>query len=159
MSATIEFFPVGNGDMTLLTLESGRTILIDVNIRKAADDEDDEDAVDVAELLRDRLQRDADGRLYVDAFLLTHPDEDHCRGLPRHFHLGKPGEWNKKDDKILIREMWSSPIIFRRAKDVEGSLCEEAEDWWAEARRRVNLYKSAKQKSSVDGWRQDSSTR
>jgi len=148
MTAKIELFPVGNGDMTLITLESGRTILVDVNIRKAADDDDD-DAVDVGQLLRERLERDAAGRLYVDAFLLSHPDEDHCRGLARHFHLGKPADWNKKDDLILIREMWSSPIIFRRKKDVESDLCEDADAWWAEARRRVNLCRSAQQKSSI----------
>src|ERR1700676_2718207 len=107
ITATIEFFPVGNGDMALLTLESGRTILIDVNIRAAADDEDDAETIDVAKLLKARLERDAERRLYVDAFLLTHPDEDHCRGLTRHFHLGPQEDWSKKDDKILIREMWS----------------------------------------------------
>jgi hypothetical protein len=150
MTARIEFFPVECGDMALLTLESGRTVLIDVNVRKAADDEDDDEAVDVAGLLRERLERDANGRLYVDAFLLSHPDEDHCRGLSRHFHLGKPGDWNKKDDKILIREMWSSPIIFRRKKDVDGTLCKDAEAWWAEARRRVGLYRSTQQKTSIN---------
>ena len=33
MVAKIAFFPVGNGDMTLVELESGRKILIDINIR------------------------------------------------------------------------------------------------------------------------------
>ena len=41
MTAVITFFSVGNGDMTLIELESGKTILIDVNIRAAADDPDD----------------------------------------------------------------------------------------------------------------------
>lgn len=149
MTAKIEFFPVDNGDMTLLTLESGRTIMIDVNIRKSADDEDDEEVVDVATLLKDRLERDSEGRLYVDVFLLTHPDEDHCRGLARHFHLGKPDDWKKAEDKILIREMWSSPIVFRRKNDVDGSVCEDANAWWDEARRRVKLYKSTSDKSSI----------
>ena len=150
MTATLEFFPVGNGDMALLRLQSGRTILIDVNIRKSADDEDDEDTVDVAQLLRDRLERDAKNRLYFDAFLLTHPDEDHCRGLARHFHLGSAATWSKKDDKILIREMWSSPIIFRRKKEIDGSVCDDAADWWTEARRRANAYKAvAKNYSSI----------
>ncbi|HKT29158.1 metallohydrolase [Dyella sp.] len=149
MTAKIEFFPVGKGDMTLMTLESGRKILIDVNIRTAADDENDDETIDVAALLRERLDRDADGRLYVDAFLLSHPDEDHCRGLTTHFHLGAPGNWSKKDDKILIREMWSSPIIFRRKKDVDGKVCADAQAWWDEARRRVNLYKSTASKASI----------
>lgn len=80
MVARISVFVVGNGDMTLIELESGRKILIDINVRGAADDPDD-DTPDVARELRDRLTRDAQGRLYVDAFLLSHPDQDHCRGL------------------------------------------------------------------------------
>ncbi|WP_017394787.1 hypothetical protein [Acinetobacter haemolyticus] len=151
MTAKIDFFPVDNGDMVLVTLESGRTILIDVNIRKSADDENKEDIVDVATLLKEKLQRDAEGRLYVDAFLLTHPDQDHCRGVERHFHLGKPDDWKNDDnEKIIIREMWSSPIIFRRKKEVsETGLCEDANAWWKEARRRVNLYKQTTNKSSI----------
>ena len=90
---TIRFFPVGNGDMTLVVFESGRKLLIDMNIRTAADDPDD-DTPDVAEELRGYLTRDNADRLYVDALLLSHPDEDHCRGLKRHFHLGKPEDWS-----------------------------------------------------------------
>lgn len=150
MSAKIEFFPVDNGDMTLLTLESGRTIMIDINIRVAADDESKVDFIDVANLLKDRLERDAKGRLYVDAFLLTHPDKDHCLGLTKHFHLGPPNAWDEEEDRILIREMWSSPIIFRRKADVDGALCADADAWWEEARRRVKLYKSATIKSSLE---------
>lgn len=140
MTAKIEFFPVDNGDMGLLTLESGRKILIDVDIRKKSESDGDA-AVDVAALLKDRLDRDSQGRLYVDAFLLTHPDQDHCRGLVQHFHLGKPSDWEEENDKILIREMWSSPIIFRRKKSVKGELCADAEAWWKEARRRVKTYR------------------
>jgi hypothetical protein len=98
MVARISFFVVGNGDMTLIELESGRKILIDINIRGAADDPDD-DTPDVAKELRDRLTRDVQGRLYVDAFLLSHPDQDHCRRLQNHFHLGPPTEWSKDDDQ------------------------------------------------------------
>jgi len=150
MTATLEIFPVDNGDMTLLTFESGKKILIDVNIRKSADDEEEEDVVDVAQLLRDRLDRDAKGRYFVDAFLLSHPDQDHCRGLKTHFHLGRPADWSKKDDKILIREMWSSPIIFRRKKEAGGDLCDDAQAWWDEARRRVNLYKGTAKKNTIE---------
>lgn len=82
MVARIAFFPVGNGDMTLIELESGRKIVIDVNVRAAADDQDDE-TPDVAKMLRERLSRDGQGRLYVDAFLLSHPDKDHCSGRMR----------------------------------------------------------------------------
>ncbi len=61
MKAKLNFFPVGNGDMTLIETESGKTILVDINIRAAADDPDDE-TPDVATKLRDRLKRDAGGQ-------------------------------------------------------------------------------------------------
>src|SRR5690554_6205983 len=106
-------FKVGNGDMTLIETGSGRKILVDINICNS--DDYDDDRPDVAEQLRDRLKRDNGDRLYVDAFLLTHPDQDHCRGLREHFHLGPQADWSQDDDKIVIREMWSSPTVFRRA--------------------------------------------
>ena len=139
MTAQLAFFPVGNGDMTLVQTEGGHSILIDVNIRSAADDPDD-DTPDVAAKLRDRVVRDAAGRLYVDALLLSHPDEDHCRGLRRHFHLGPPDEWSKSADKILIREIWSSPMVFRRASR-RHVLCDDARAFKAEARRRVRVFR------------------
>lgn len=135
MIATVNFFPVGNGDMTLIELESGRKLLIDVNIRNAADDPDD-DTPDVAEMLRDRLSRDDEDRLYVDGMLLSHPDKDHCTGLRKHFHLGPPSRWSKSADKILIREIWSSPMVFRRALRTHV-LCDDANAFRNEAWRRV----------------------
>jgi len=139
VTASLAFFPVSNGDMTLVKLDNGQTILIDIKIRGAADDEDDE-TPDVGKDLRDRLDRDADGRLYVDAFLLSHPDTDHITGLQNHFHLGPPDEWNADDDKIIIREMWSSPIVFRRASSTHV-LCDDAKAWAKEARRRVQRFR------------------
>lgn len=140
MAATTTHFRVDNGDMTLVELESGRTILIDIRIRADGDDPDGE-APDVGAQLRSKLKRDADGRLFVDAFLLTHPDADHISGLRNHFHLGTPESWSKSTDKILIREMWSSPIIFRRANRKSHVLCDDAAAWAAEARRRVAYFK------------------
>ncbi len=138
MTATVSHFKVGNGDMTLFRLNDGRRLLVDINIRPAAVDPDD-DTPNVIEQLRERLERDAEGRFYIDAFLLTHPDKDHILGLAEHFHLGPPSEWSEKADKILIREMWSSPIVFRRASRTH-TLCDDACAWSAEARRRVRLF-------------------
>src|SRR5688572_7655585 len=89
-TSTITFFPVGNGDMTLLTLADGKRILIDCNIRAVTKDNG---VRDVAADLRSRLNRDSKGRPYVDAFLLSHPDTDHCRGIKEHFYLGDPGKY------------------------------------------------------------------
>jgi hypothetical protein len=144
MSTTITYFPVGNGHMTLICLgdKAGTTILMDCNIRAAADDPDD-DTRDVAHDLRDRLKRDSKGRPFVDAFLTTHPDEDHCRGAKKHFHLGPVKDYtdDKKPDnekKILIGEIWSSAIVFRRASK-EHTLCEDAKAFQKEVLRRVQL--------------------
>ena len=138
VTASLSFFPVGNGDMTLIKTETDRRILIDINIRAAADDPDD-DTPDVIKELRNRLVRDSQHRFYVDALLITHLDEDHCRGLSRHFHLGPPDEWSKLDDKILIREIWSSPMAFRHAPR-HHKLCDDAKAFSEEAQRRVCRY-------------------
>ena len=141
MTASIAFFPVDNGDMTLLTFDNGQTLLIDMHVRQAADDADD-DTPDVMSDLRERLSRDEEGRLYVDGFLLSHPDNDHICGLTTHFHLGPPDEWEEGEDKILIREMWSSPVVFRRACK-SHVLCPDAKAWAKEARRRVQRYRDS----------------
>ena len=149
MAAKTYHFRVDNGDMTLFEFESGRRLLVDCDIRAAADDPEHE-TPNVASQLRERLKRDGAGRLYVDAFLLTHPDEDHCRGLRSHFHLGPLEDWVKSDDKIVIREMWSSPIVFRRAS-TNHNLCEDAKAWNKEARRRVASFRA--KRFSADGER------
>jgi beta-lactamase superfamily II metal-dependent hydrolase len=141
MKASLTFFPVGNGDMTLVKFDNGQTLVVDMHVRCAADDEDD-DTPDVMTDLRGRLSRDAEGRLFVDGFLLSHPDKDHICGLKDHFHLGPPSDWVKADDKIIIREMWSSPVVFRRASS-QHVLCDDAKAWAKEARRRVQRYRDS----------------
>lgn len=136
MAALTQHFLVDNGDMALFELESGRKILIDINIR-----EKDDKKPDVLSQLREVLERDDENRLFVDAMLVTHPDEDHCRGLEEHFHLGDLNDWSESDDKIVIREMWSSPIVFRRASKTL-TLCDDAKAWSREAKRRVAVYEA-----------------
>lgn len=147
MAAKFTFFKVGDGDMTLIRLADTRvtTILVDCNIRTAADDPND-DTADVATELRKRLQLDVNDRPFVDVMLLSHPDKDHCRGLMTHFWLGKPEDY--PDDKlerskrrIIIREMWSSPLVFRRRSE-DHVLCEDAGAFDTEARRRVTHWKN-----------------
>lgn len=154
MAAKITFFQVGNGDMSLVRLAdtSVTSILIDSNIRVAADDPDDE-TPDVASALRKRLLKDASLRPYVDVFLLSHPDQDHCRGLAKHFWLGKPGDYPddnlpQEEKRILIRELWSSPLIFKR-RSTNHTLCDDAKAFDKEARRRVEYWKAYR--SAGDG--------
>ncbi|MBU2031160.1 MAG: MBL fold metallo-hydrolase [Alphaproteobacteria bacterium] len=140
MTPKVSFFRVGNGDMTLITLASGRTILIDCNIRAAADDAGDA-TPDVCSQLKDRLRRDGAGRPYVDAMILSHPDADHCRGVETHFHLAPLADYVADGGKIVIREMWSSPMVFRRACR-SHVLCPDAKAWNKEAKRRVAVFRS-----------------
>lgn len=147
MPSKITFFPVGNGDMTLIKLDdkANTAILIDINIRQSSDGEEDRTQCDVAAELRKRLLDDENNRPYVDTFILTHPDQDHCRGLQEHFHLGSLDDYvdepdEDTDKKIVIREIWSSPMIFRRASK-NNTLCNDAKEFNKEARRRVNLFK------------------
>jgi len=144
MTASVTFFPVDCGDMTLVQLadQGGTTILVDINVRQDADDAE-KDTRDVAQDLRDRLKRDSKGRPYVDAFLLSHPDADHIRGLERHFHLGPLSEYadDGKDDaekKIVISEIWSSPLVYRRASK-SHALGSDAKAFNKEAKRRVQV--------------------
>lgn len=148
MPASITCFSVDNGDMTLVTFDNGQTLLIDIHVREAADDESDP-TPGVMSDLRSRLSRDDKGRLFVDGFLLSHPHKDHILGLAAHFHLGAPDEWKERGDRILIREMWSSPVVFRRATK-QDVLCDDAKAWATEARRRVALYRE-KGVASADG--------
>jgi hypothetical protein len=143
MKNSITFFPVDNGDMVLITLGDGATMLTDVNIRKDADDQKNDEVRDVARDLRDRLKVDSKGRPYVDVFMLSHPDQDHCRGIQTHFYLGDINDYaddekELSEKKIVIRELWSSPLIFRRASSLY-TLCEDAKALATEARRRVKV--------------------
>lgn len=132
-------FRVDTGDMMLVTTDAGKKILIDCHIRSKADDPN-QDSPDVATQLRERLPKDAQGRHYIDVMVLSHPDQDHCLGLDKHFHLGAIADYPKDSGKILIHEMWSSPIVFRRASK-DHVLCADAEAWQAEAKRRVRYYR------------------
>lgn len=140
MSSQIIFYPVGNGDMTLIKVNDQRktTILIDMNIRQESLN-DGSDYYDVLSDLKNHL-RNEDGVFHLDAFLQTHPDEDHLRGITKHFHLGCPENYSKKSGKIIIGEIWSSPLVFGRYRE---ELCEEAQKFSTEARRRANLFKSS----------------
>ncbi len=149
MTGKITHFRVDNGDMTLITLDDKdkTTILVDCNICENTDDEDDRDGRD--ELLA-RLPRDRSNRPYVDVMVLSHPDQDHCRGLISEFHLDPLSEYDEDGEKIIIREMWSSPLIFRRRCE-DHPLCEDASAWNTEAKRRVNWFRNNKTAQPADG--------
>lgn len=131
--------------MTLLKIASNNQyyyVLVDMCIRQNG--QSDKDKCDVLTALHDILEKDDEGRTYIDVLILTHPDEDHILGFKKHFYQGSPNDYVQSKDgelgKILIREIWSSPLIFRR-KSKNHTLCEDAIAFNTEAKRRVNLFK------------------
>ena len=132
-------FRVANGDMTLVELESGRRILIDINIRAAADDPDD-DTPDVAKQLRERLDRDDKGRLYVDAFLLdasrrgSHPRPQEAFPSRRPRRLVEDGRQDRDPRDVVLADRVPAGVERPRA-------VRDANAWATEARRRVKLFR------------------
>ena len=108
MYPQVRFFPVNNGDTTLIEAD-GYVVLTDVNYRDACTD-DNEEAYDFAPELRDACRR-TNQRYELDVFVLTHPDKDHLGGASKLLHLNSPDIYHPDADDplILVREMWVSP--------------------------------------------------
>ena len=155
-TSTITFYPVDNGGMSLVKLNDSKdtTILIDMHIRSAADN-DNEDAFDVAKDLRKQIKTDDKKRPFVDVLLLTHNDDDHVKGLQNHFYLGDiadykmPEEDDDEEPLIIIKEMWSSYRFWKRASN-SNKLCDDAKAFNREMKRRVTLFEE-KEKIQNEG--------
>ena len=119
-------WPVGNGDSTTIVVDSETYLQVDLNHLEKSDGDDTHWAV-IDELV-ERLPR-VDGRPYLAAFSLSHPDQDHCRGFARLL------------DEVDIGELWFTPRIFREYKK---DLCDDAEEFKKEAERRVKKTIEAK---------------
>lgn len=114
------FWPVGNGDCTTIVVNSETFLQVDLNHLEKSDDDNDASWAVVDELV-ERLPK-VNGRPYLSAFALTHPDEDHCKGFADLL------------DKVDIGEMWFTPRIFA---EYNKDLCDDAVDFKKEAQRRV----------------------
>lgn len=146
--AAITYFPVGNGDTSLITIpdsqsdERALNMLIDCNIRSTGKDGAGNEIFDAQAYLQGILPADDAERLHLDVFILTHADQDHCLGFKRVFYAGEPTKYSdddKADGKILVDELWFAPRIFASH---EGDLCDDAAAFKAEAQRRIDLYRT-----------------
>lgn len=132
----IKFYPVCNGDTVLITLKDDTTILFDSNIRETGKDSDGNQIFDVKKDLLDSLKK-KNSNYHLDLFVLTHPDQDHCRGFKTHFYQGNPDNYSdsdRKDDKIIIDEMWVTSHLF----DITTN--DDAKAFKKEAERRRKLW-------------------
>ena len=134
---TIKFYPVGNGDTSLITLKDETTILVDCNIRKSAEGDSDPTMFDVKEDLLNSIKKR--GSIpFIDVFILTHGDSDHCTGYTKNFYQGDPKKYSDKNSsksEIMMDTMWFSPMA------LEKSTNDEAETFRKEARRRIQLHR------------------
>ena len=73
------FWPVGSGDSTTIVVDDEHVMQVDLRQMEASLDEDDPHAP-VADLL-EKLLPQKDGKPYLAAFVLTHPDKDHWPGV------------------------------------------------------------------------------
>lgn len=114
------FWPVGSGDSTTIKVDSDHFLQVDLRHMASAEDKESPSWPVIDELLP-LLPKKGEKR-YLSVFALTHPDQDHCLGFKE--LLGRS----------LIGELWFSPRVFREYKK---DLCEDAQAFQAEAKRRV----------------------
>jgi len=134
----IKYYPVCNGDQSLITLADKTTILVDCNLRKCAKGDDDETLFDAHQDLLESLSKDSNGAPFVDVFILTHGDQDHCRGFKEYFYQGDPKKYSESDKKkklIRVDAMWFSPMIAEKSRN------EDEDAYQEEAERRLELHR------------------
>ena len=137
----VKFYPVDNGDTVLIKVDK-TTIQIDANIRNS------DDCYDVMSDLLDEFSKDSDGIYHLDLFMLTHPDEDHCRGINTNYYLGNPKNYSDEDlenDLVIIDELMVTPMLFADATS------EPAKALKKEANRRRKLWDDDSQDKTKAG--------
>lgn len=131
----IKCYPVNNGDMSLITLKDKTTILIDCNIRNDEKDSNGNNIFKVKEDLLKSIQR-RDENPFIDLFILSHPDQDHCRGFKNNFYTGSTSNYsesNRNNEEIIIDEIWVTSMLFTTDQ------CDDAESIRHEVNRRKRL--------------------
>jgi len=101
----IKFFPVGNGDSSLIKA-GDKSVMTDIHYRQSCTD-NDSDEYDFRSELKSACKKGKEYRLSL--FVSTHPDQDHTKGFDEIFHVGNPLDYNPKSGKILVEEIWCSP--------------------------------------------------
>ena len=133
---SIKFYPVGNGDMTHLNLKDETNILIDCKIREGDTTNDGNSIFPVKDDLVKSIKKRGENP-YLDLFILTHPDQDHCQGFDKHFYTGNPsnyGSSNRQNNEILVDELWVTSLLFNWTSN------EDAKALKKEAERRRKLW-------------------
>ncbi|AFK05473.1 cobyric acid synthase CobQ (plasmid) [Emticicia oligotrophica DSM 17448] len=155
MNSKITYFPVDNGDTSLISIVEENlvtNIIVDCNIRESSTGDTDLTKFDVKKALITSLKRkkvnDTHEVPYTDCFILTHGDYDHLRGFEKNFYQGDPlnyKEKNKNNGEILINELWFSPMVMGK------STTDDEDCFNKEAKRRIKLHKENNSAKNNDG--------
>jgi len=120
----VYFWPVGTGDSTTFVVRPNE-IIFQVDLRHSQKSEDEEtDCAPIIDHLEEHLPK-VNGKPYLSAFAITHPDRDHIQGFEELL------------ERVTVGELWFSPRIFREHDDDPGSLGDDAKAFREEAHRRV----------------------
>ena len=114
------FWPVGSGDSTTIVIDDEHVVQVDLRQMESSSEEDDPHAP-VVDLLETLLPQ-KDGKPYLAAFVLTHPDKDHCQGFA---DLMK---------QVSIGEIWLAPRVL---SEFDEDLCGDAQVFKDETQRRI----------------------
>lgn len=127
---TLNFYPLGNADSCLIELAEDRPLLFDFADTRTDDDPDDL-RIDLARVIRDRL--DALGRDSVEVLALSHLDEDHIMGVSEFFYLEHAKKYQGAD-RVKIEDLWVPAAAITESKD---NLSSEGRIVQGEARHRL----------------------
>lgn len=119
-------FPhVGNGDATTVAVKKDE-VYVQIDLNHCQDAESDDDPrVPIIDELIEALPTGEDGKPYLSLFVLTHPDQDHCRGFKR------------LKEEVTIGEIIHTPRIFREYENGKDCvLSDDAKAFRDEADRR-----------------------
>ena len=120
----LTFFPLGNADTTLISLENGKNILFDfADVANAADPKEKRAKVDVE--LREYMK--ARGKDTFDIVGFTHGDTDHTKGSEDFFHFDRFTSL-QGEGRLKIRELWvpAGMIVEKDSEDDARILRQEA---------------------------------
>jgi len=155
MANQIKYYPVDNGDQSLITIEENNyttNILVDCNIRESSKGDSDPTQFDVkSDLLvsiKKRKVNDVDSVPYIDIFILTHGDDDHLHGFENNFYQGDLKNYKKKNKdngEILVDVLWFSPMVMGTATNDDEKCFNK------EAKRRIQLHRDKSPDKDLPG--------
>lgn len=151
---TVTFYPVGNGDTSLIKTTHGKLILMDFHQMKAAED-DKTPQYDINAALKQQL-KDV-GKDSFDVVAFTHADKDHINGSTEFFHLDHATKY-QGEDRVKIDELWVPAAMLLETAD-NGHQSDENIIWRQEARHRLKNKSGIKVFSTpvdlvtlIEGW-------